>query len=438
MRLFSPVITGSLNVTGSAAITGSINNLFIGLGNGNIPTNISIGSTIAFSGSNTGNYNTAIGQNSLCSNTTGTHNTAIGYAALRSNLNGSNNTAIGNNALYSSTVSNHNTAIGCNALRTNLVGNYNTAIGLRALCANFVGANNTAIGNDALRNNTNGSGNTAIGKYTLSSNTTGNYNTAIDRNALRYNTIGTGNAAIGYNALRYNTTGCHNIAHGLGAMRCNISGNYNVALGEQALRNITSGSCNVILGVSAARLNSVSGGITSLSSSVVIGANTKPSASGDINEIVIGDSAVGLGSNTTVIGNSNTTTARIWGQLTANSFTGSLFGTASNAVQALSASFASTASVALQVSTSISTQNLQHNVLFVDTSGPGIIQVDGGLRYNPNQNLLTTTSSYAIQALSASYLNTLNQDLIFNGNLTLNGTASISYLNVAYESASPN
>ena len=30
----------------------------------------------------------------------------------------------------------------------------------------------------------------------------------------------------------------------------------------------------------------------------------------------------------------------------------------------------------------------------------------------------------------------LNQNLIFNGNLTLNGTASITYLNVAYESAS--
>jgi hypothetical protein len=89
--------------------------------------------------------------------------------------------------------------------------------------------------------------------------------------------------------------------------------------------------------------------------------------------------------------------------------TGSLFGTASYASYALSASyastssFASTASIALQVSTSISTQNLQHNVLFVDTSGPGTIQVDGGLRYNPNQDLLTTTSSYATNALTASF-----------------------------------
>ena len=97
------------------------------------------------------------------------------------------------------------------------------------------------------------------------------------------------------------------------------------------------------------------------------------------------------------------------------SFIGSLFGTSSYSNQALSSSYALTSSIAVsasysltssitqQVSTSISTQNLQHNVLFIDTSGPGYIQVDGGLRYNPNQDLLTTTSSYSNQALSSSY-----------------------------------
>jgi len=76
------------------------------------------------------------------------------------------------------------------------------------------------------------------------------------------------------------------------------------------------------------------------------------------------------------------------------SYTGSLQGTSS---------YALTSSITQQVSTSISTQNLQHNVLFTDTSGPGYVQVDGGLRYNPNQDLLTTTSSYALQALTASF-----------------------------------
>jgi hypothetical protein len=53
-----------------------------------------------------------------------------------------------------------------------------------------------------------------------------------------------------------------------------------------------------------------------------------------------------------------------------------------------------------------------------------------------------STASYVLNAVSssfsstASYLNTLNQDLTFNGNLILNGTASITYLDVTYESAS--
>jgi len=56
-----------------------------------------------------------------------------------------------------------------------------------------------------------------------------------------------------------------------------------------------------------------------------------------------------------------------------------------------------TASLALAVSTSISTQNLSHFVTFVDNStGTQNLYVDGGLKYNPNQDLLTTTSSVAI------------------------------------------
>ena len=52
---------------------------------------------------------------------------------------------------------------------------------------------------------------------------------------------------------------------------------------------------------------------------------------------------------------------------------------------------------------------------------------------------IATTASFVLSssyASTASYLNTLNQDLTFNGNLILNGTASITYLNVFYESSS--
>jgi hypothetical protein len=125
-------------------------------------------------------------------------------------------------------------------------------------------------------------------------------------------------------------------------------------------------------------------------------------------------------------------------------FTGSVFITGSNflfnnnkvidssltgSMSVLSSSFASTASLALQVSTSISTQNLQHNVLFVDTSGPGYIQVDGGLRYNPNQDLLTTTSSYANQAASASYvLNSISSSLASTASFALTASYLSGYV----------
>ena len=76
-----------------------------------------------------------------------------------------------------------------------------------------------------------------------------------------------------------------------------------------------------------------------------------------------------------------------------------------NVDQAVSSSFAVTASIANSVKTTISNENKQHNVLFVDTTGPGNVQIDGGIRYNPNTNLLTTTASFAQKASITSQIN---------------------------------
>jgi hypothetical protein len=62
--------------------------------------------------SNTGNYNTAVGYQSLYTNSAGSQNTATGHKALFSNWNGYNNTAIGVNTLYYNQSGTNNTAVG--------------------------------------------------------------------------------------------------------------------------------------------------------------------------------------------------------------------------------------------------------------------------------------------------------------------------------------
>jgi hypothetical protein len=61
--------------------------------------------------------NTAVGYNSLSSNTSGTYNTAVGGTALSSNTTGNRNTAVGDNALSSNTSGYFNSAFGKNAGR---------------------------------------------------------------------------------------------------------------------------------------------------------------------------------------------------------------------------------------------------------------------------------------------------------------------------------
>jgi hypothetical protein len=83
------------------------------------------------------------------------------------------------------------------------------------------------------------------------------------------------------------------------------TGEYNINIGSSAGTNIGSGSV----------------GNTTGNYSIMIGTQTRPAADGETNQIVIagggdGITTVGLGSNTTLIGSSGTTTARIMGALT--------------------------------------------------------------------------------------------------------------------------
>jgi hypothetical protein len=238
--LTSPGNSGDFNVaiglnSLSANTTGD-HNVAIGLNSSAINT---VGSSNIAIGYYTANQNTssniiAIGYTALASNTSGADNLAIGYTALNTNTIGNNNVAIGNSALTTNTASN-NVAIGHNCLTANTTGSSNIAIGPECLTVNQTGVLNIAIGNLALNSNVSGSANTAIGGGALESNTA-NSNTAIGFGSLNLNTSGLGNIAIGPNSLANNDTGNNNVAIGLNSLTTNVVGNANTAVGIRTLQ----------------------------------------------------------------------------------------------------------------------------------------------------------------------------------------------------------
>lgn len=122
--------------------------------------------------------------------------------------------------------------------------------------------------------------------------------------------------AIGFNANSGSSGASNNISIGQKATEYISSGFENIALGRFAANGLSTGSGNIALGSSAGHY--IVGGITTLqtnTNSIFIGNATRGTANGNINEIVIGQSALGNGSNTVTIGNSS---------ITNNYFNGSL------------------------------------------------------------------------------------------------------------------
>ena len=204
-------------------------------------------------------FNTALGYETLLTNTTGTYNTASGVAALVENTTGSYNTATGALALYHNTTGSFNTASGYNALFSNKTGCCNTASGFNALEANTTGVGNTATGDAALGANTTGNDNTALGIGALNLNQTGSDDTATGASALQSNTTGGNNTASGYAALANNTTGSFNTASGANALLANTTGTYNTATGVDALGTNTTGDYNSAYGGNALGANTTGG-----------------------------------------------------------------------------------------------------------------------------------------------------------------------------------
>jgi trimeric autotransporter adhesin len=192
------------------------------------------------------NENTLLGDDVLLSNT-GSDNTALGFETLFSNTSGGENTALGARAMISNSTGGFNTAIGFIALGSNTTGSDNTAIGWGALVSSTTTSGNTAIGSFALNGDTTGSGNTATGDVALSGTTTGSSNTANGFQALGNNTTGNTNTAVGLSALLFNSTGNDNTAVGANAL-FNTTGSNNIAVGSNAGINFTGDSNNIDIG----------------------------------------------------------------------------------------------------------------------------------------------------------------------------------------------
>ncbi len=334
-----------LDVVGKISLNDGGNSVFIGEGAGlnddaSDNRNVGIGYQSLHSNT-TGSYNTANGYLSLYSNTTGSNNTANGYQSLRynttgggntangyqslfSNTTGGGNTANGNYSLHSNTTGSYNTANGYYSLFYNTTGIYNTANGYYSLFSNTTGGGNTANGYQSLRYNTTGGGNTANGYQSLYSNTTGIYNTANGYQSLRsnttgsyntangnfslyFNTTGSYNTANGYYSLFNNTTGSQNTANGYYSLVYNTTGNNNTANGYYSLLSNTTGNNNTALGYNAGRNINDGGHNETSSNSLYLGYDTRASLSGNTNEIVIGHSALGGGSDSVTLGNDSIT-----------------------------------------------------------------------------------------------------------------------------------
>ncbi|MGD0328642.1 MAG: immunoglobulin-like domain-containing protein [Minisyncoccia bacterium] len=199
---------------------------------------------------------------------------------------------------------NYNTALGYQAGLNVVSGpNQGTFVGYQAgmgsSTASDSGTNNAAVGYQSLYSNTSGSYNSAEGYGALYFNTTGSFNSAHGEAALYNNTSGSYNSAEGYEALFYNSTGNSNSAQGYNALSFNTTGLYSSALGANAGTYISGGST----------ANLVS------NSSLFLGYNSMALASGDTNEIVIGASATGIGSNTVTLGNSSILTTALKGKV---------------------------------------------------------------------------------------------------------------------------
>lgn len=167
------------------------------------------------------------------------------------------------------------------------------------------GTQNIMLGAGAGGTISSGNNNTILGTLAGGNITTTSSNTAVGTQSMQ-SSSGTNNTAIGFQSLSSGSNGGANISIGALSLLSAGAGSNNIAIGYQAGRYVGSGTGT---------------NNTTSTNSIYLGYDTRASANANTNEIVIsgytgsGDGRIGLGSNTTIIGNSSTILTAILGNL---------------------------------------------------------------------------------------------------------------------------
>jgi hypothetical protein len=295
-----------------------IDSLYIGRGAGlnYKKLNMAFGDSVLFRNT-TGIRNLGIGDSVLRITTTGSNNVGVGYNVLLKNVDGATNTGVGTYALQENTSGTDNMAVGYQALKNNTTGTGNVAMGVNAMTLNAVGINGVAIGNTAMGTGINtGQQNVAVGYRAMAANTSGQLQVAVGAESLTANTTGSSNTAVGRRSFGANTTGGENTGLGQNSSFDNTTGGQNTSIGASALFSNTTGSQNVMVGYRAgAYVTYPSNMAQKLDNSIIIGYQAASGVDTSTNQIVIGYTTEGLGSNNTVIGNTSTTNSQIMGAM---------------------------------------------------------------------------------------------------------------------------
>ena len=175
---------------------------------------------------------------------------------------------------------------------------------------------NIAIGDYALASASTAYDNVAIGYMAFNSGSTGYHNVAVGVNSLGNSPDAIRSVAIGENAL-YNGGFSDNVAVGVSSLyKLNgvIYNAYNTALGSRAAQYAASGGFNVYVGSYAGAFRNDGAYHTGSTGSIFVGYRTCPQGENQTNQVVIGFSSKGSGSNTTVIGNDDTTATYLGGK----------------------------------------------------------------------------------------------------------------------------